>query len=342
MSFRKNWIEKLLLPERAPRRPAEQFFAYRLDNSSVVQESIRNIGSSGAYLETKLRLAPESHLSLVMQGDGPFELNPARRITALARVVRIDDEGAGLAFIPPADSHARRWTELVEYCAREIKPKEMLAFLQLNAAITFLSRISPKADEEVDQLVRTKFSNYRIQHAIEIALKAERGLSSEPDGDKLRADPKAVVRIIENGSNASEDWLQDQWAGLLAASCSIQGKDEVEPAVVETFSRLTPSQVRILTSVCVKSTKVRSEDGQVVARPLTCDLNELMVATGARDAQIDRDIKLLSNVGLLEMGKSALLTNGHIDLTPTAASLLLHASYNGHRGKVDEFYALAS
>jgi hypothetical protein len=342
MSFRKSWIEKLLLPERAPRRPAEQFFAYRLDGSTVLQEPIRNISSSGAYLETKLKLVPETHISIVMQSDGPFELNPARRVTALARVVRVDSEGAGLAFIPPGDSHARRWTELVEYCAREIKPKEMLAFLQLNAGITFLSRISPKAAEEIDQLVRTKFSNYRIQHAIEIALKAERGLSSEPDGDKLRADPKAVVRIVENGSNAAEDWLQDQWAGLLAASCSIQGQDEVEPAVVETFSRLTPSQVRILTSVCVKSTKVRSEDGKVAARPLTCDLNELMVATGARDVQIDRDIKLLSDVGLLEMSKPSILTTGQIDLTPSAASLLLHASYNGHRGKVEEFYSVAS
>jgi len=342
MSFRKSWLEKLLLPERAPRRSAEKFFAFRLDGSTVLQEAIRNISSSGAYLETKAKLVPESHISIVMQADGPFELNPARRITALARVVRIDGEGAGLAFIPPGDSHARRWIELVEYCARETKPKEMLAFLQLNAAFTFLSRICPKAGEEIDQLVRTKFSNYRIQHAVDIALKAEMGLASEPDAEKFRAEPRAVLRIVENGSNAAEDWLQDQWAGLLAACCSVQGKDEVEPAVVETFSRLTPSQVRILTSVCVKSTKVRSEEGNLVARPLTCDLNELMSATGARDAQVDRDIKLLADVGLLEMSKPTIMTDGRIDLTPTSASLLLHASYNGHRGKIEDFYSVAS
>jgi hypothetical protein len=340
MSARKGWLEKFLQPERAARRPAGEFSAYRLSGSIMLQEPIRNISASGAYLVTDKQLLPGSRLSFTMQNDGPFEFNPAHRITTFARVVRVGSDGVGIAFEPPNDAHSRRWADLVEFCAREVKPREMYPFLQLAAAVHFIARICPRASDEIDHLFRTRLSNYKMQRALDIALKAETLLSYEPDVDSLRADPRTVLRILENGASAEDDWLQGPWAGLLAVSCSSQAKVDAYAAIVEMFGRLTPTQIRILDTVCTKSIKVRSDDGGIVAQPLTCELDEFLTLTGARDSQIDQDIRLMSELALLEMSKPSILTTGSNDLTATPVSLLLHASYSGHRGNVEDYYSV--
>lgn len=342
MSARKGWLEKLLQPERASRRPAGEFSAYRLSGSIMLQEPIRNISASGCYLVTEKQLLPGTRLSLTMQNDGPFEFNPAHRITTFARVVRIGSDGVGIAFEPPNDAHTRRWADLIEFCAREIKPREMYPFLQLAASVNFIARICPRASDEIDHLFRTRLSNYKMQRALEIALKAETLLSYEPDADALRADPRTVLRVLENGAGADDDWLQGLWAGLLAVSCSTQAKADAYAAIVEMFGRLTINQIRILHTVCANSNKVRSDDGGIIAEPLACEIDEFVRITGARDVQVDQDIRLLNETSLLEMSKPSILTTGRVDLTPTPVSLLMHAGYCGHRGNVEDFYAPAA
>lgn len=342
MSARKGWLDKFLSPPRADRRPAGDFAAFRLSGGIMLQEPILNISASGAYLVTNKELLPGTVISLTMQNDGPFEFNPAHRITTFARVIRVGSDGVGIAFMPPNDAHSRRWADLVEYCAREVKPRDMLPFLQLAAAVNFIGRICPKASEEVDQLVRAKLSNYKIQNLLSIALNADEIVSTDPEADKLRADPRVVIRALDHGANAEEEWLQALWGGLLAASCTTQTKDDVHTYMVEMFARLTAMQARILNLVCSRAVKVRSDDGGIVAQPLTCEIDELIGLTGARDVQIDRDIRLLSELSLLEMSKPSILTTGQNDLTPTAVSLLLHAKCSGYRGKVEDFYAVSA
>lgn len=340
MTARKGWFQKLLMPERAPRRPAGQFFSYRLQGHNVVQEPIRDISSSGAFLLTAEQFPVGALLAVTMQADGPFELNPARRITAIARVARVATDGVGLQFIPPADAHARRWADLVEYLARQVKPAEMYAFLRLNAAFVFLGRIAPRSSDEVETLVREKInSNFRIENVVDATLNAEERLAAEPDLDKLHTESLVVTRFLEGAALAEEGWLRELWTGLLVASCTDRVKDDEHPVLAELLSRLSAVQIRMLATVSDRAHKLRAPDGGFVARPATFTIDEFIGITGARDAHIDRDLQLLHQLDLLEMKPDSIITKGEAELAPTTLSLLLHAKCKGHRGAVDEFYA---
>src|ERR1700722_968098 len=85
-----GWLEKFLTPEadRAERRFVEQFAAYRWDGSGLAQEMVRDISSTGLFLLTKERWQPGTILTLTLQREGPLDLDPARRITTQAKVMR--------------------------------------------------------------------------------------------------------------------------------------------------------------------------------------------------------------------------------------------------------------
>src|ERR1700758_4831110 len=74
-------LEKFLAPEsdRAERRRVDQFAAYRWNGSSLTQEMVRDISSSGLYLVTRDRWQPGTILALTLQREGPLDLDPARR-----------------------------------------------------------------------------------------------------------------------------------------------------------------------------------------------------------------------------------------------------------------------
>src|SRR5579863_8554208 len=109
MARRKGWLESFLEPEvdRAARRSVEQFAAYRWNGTSVVQEAVRDVSTTGVYLFTEERWQPGALLSLTLQREGPLEMNPERRIDVRARVARCENDGVGLAFVFAKDDQAR-------------------------------------------------------------------------------------------------------------------------------------------------------------------------------------------------------------------------------------------
>src|SRR5690348_5375356 len=84
-------LEKFLAPEgdrAAERRSVEQFASYRWNGSSLTQETVRDVSSSGLYLLTQDRWQVGTILALTLQREGPLDLDPARRITTQVKVVR--------------------------------------------------------------------------------------------------------------------------------------------------------------------------------------------------------------------------------------------------------------
>jgi hypothetical protein len=113
--------------------------------------------------------------------------------------------------------------------------------------------------------------------------------------------------------------------------------------LVELFSQLTTYPVRILVVVCTRATKVETESGLIFAKPLACKMEELMQTTGSRGLQIERDLRRLSELGLIEKkgaSSSALLQNDEVFITPTCLGLQLFAHCNGQRGSLRKFYGL--
>lgn len=347
MTESRGWLEKFFTSrsERAERRSVKQFAAYRWTGSTLKQDAVRDISASGVYVLTNETWQLGAVVSLTLQREGPLQRSPERRIAIQARVVRYAEDGVGLAFVLHDDRESRQWESLRESLIEETKPEEMLSVVRLGEAIAFLSRICPKGVEEIGQLLRARLSTYKLANAIEIALNAQNLLAVEPATEGLRAEPRLVVRILEHGSCTDESWLKHFWGGLLATSCTADGKDELGRVLVELFSQLTTFPARILVLACTRATKVSAESGLISAKPLACKIEEIITITGSRRLQIERDIESLSELGLIEKrspkSPTSLLSDT-IAITPTSLGLQLFAHCNGQRGSIRQFYALDS
>lgn len=347
MAEGKGWLEKFWSShsERAERRSVDHFAAYRWDGSALKRDRVKDISATGVYIFTRELWQPGAVFSLTMQKEGPLQRSPERRIAVQARVVRYGEDGAGLAFVMHDDRESRQWESLRERLIEETKPVEMLSVVRLGEAVSFLSRLCPGGVEEIEQLLRVRLSSDKVANAVEIALKAQNLLSVDHATEGLRAEPRLVVRILEDGSCTEEGWLKHFWGGLLATSCTADGRDELSRVLVELFSQLTTFPVRILVVVCTRATKVLAESGMISAKPLACRIDEINAITGSRRIQIERDLERLSELGLIEKrvpNSPTLLPSDEIFITPTGLGLELFARCNGKRGSLREFYALDS
>ncbi|MGA8085904.1 MAG: PilZ domain-containing protein [Terracidiphilus sp.] len=339
-----GWLEKFLAPEedRAERRRVDQFAAYRWNGSALTQEAVRDISSTGLYLVTKERWEPGTILTLNLQREGSLELDPARRITTQAKVARCGTDGVGLTFLwSKDDPESRRWETLLESLIEQTKPRDMQSLVQMVEAFAFLGRICSEGAEEIGEWVRTRASSHKVLNAVSIALKTENVLGLDLAGTRARVNPQVAVRILEIGSGTDEEWLHGFWAGLLITSISPDGRDTTNLEFVELFSQLTSIPIRIFTVVCTRATKVLSESGKVIAKPLACNMEELVATVGSRGSLIERDLEALSGFQLIEIragSASALLRSNEVYITPTTLGLQLFALCNGHRGTPREFY----
>ena len=339
-----GWLEKLVTPEvgQAERRVVDQFAAYRWNGSALAQDMVRDISSTGLYLLTQERWQPGTILALTLQREGLLERDPARRITTQAKVVRCGPDGVGLLFLwAKDDPESRRWDSLLECLIEQTRPGDMLSLVRLVEAFAFLGRVCSDGAESIGEWVRTRASSHKVLNAVSIALKADSLLGLGSTIDRARVNPLIAVRILEVGSETQEEWLHRFWAGLLITALSTDGRDKTNLEFVELFSLLTSIPVRIFTVVCTKATKVLSESGEVSAKPLACDIQELTATVGSRGPQTVRDLESLAALRLIEkesQNTSALHTTHHIHLTPTTLALQLFALCNGHRGNLRDFY----
>lgn len=339
----KGWFGKLLKSdgERAERRPAEKFAAYRWTGSAVKQDPVRDISSTGVYLYTNERWPLGAYLSLTLQRIGPLEKSPERRITALAKVVRSGEDGVGLWFVGSKDPASRQWEHLLESLVQQTQPEDMVSLVKMAEALGFLSRICPGGAQEVGQLVRGRLSNHKVANAMAIALHAESMVASPPAADNVRARSAFVVRILEEGSCTDEDWLHQYWGGLLATSCTPDGKDESNLHFAEILSQLPSIPIRILTVVCTRAIKFVSDTGLISAKPLACDMAEIRAITGAKDFQIKCDIERLATFGLIDKNSArspTMLSSEETLITPTSFGLSMFARCKGHPGEPHDYY----
>ena len=345
MAVRMGWLVNLL-SQRAERRSAEQFAAYRWAGSAVKQDKVKDISSTGVYVVTEDRFPVGTTLSLTLQKEGPLEKSPEHRITALARVVRSGQDGMGLTFVASKEAEPREWESLLEKLVEQTKPQDMTELVRLAEALGFLSRLCPGGAGHVGHLFRDSMSNHKVKNVVQIALGAESLQTSKAVAGGTHANARLVARILEDGSCTDEEWLQHYWSGLLLSSCSADGKDESNLRFVELLGELTTIPIRILTVVCLRATKVLSESGSLTAKPLPCRIDEVMVTTGSRELQIERDFERLAGLGLIEKRdpklSPALLPSDEASITPSSLGLQLFARCNGHQGALQDFYAVGS
>lgn len=334
--------EKLSSPnqQRPERRTVPGLAAYHWTGSAPQQNSIRDISSTGVYLLTKERWAPGALVSLTLQMIGPPEKSPERRIAVQARAIRWGEDGVGLSFVLPPGTDLRLWESRLKSKDDLTDPSDVLREFHVAGALAFLRRISPDAGEDVARLFREGLSNYRVESAVEIAAKAEKLLASAPAAARMRARSDLVMRILEDGSWAEGDWMQQMWAGLLATGCTPEGNDDSNMIFANLLSQLTPIHVRMLATACSKGVQGFSGIGRPSSRAFACTAEEMMKATGSRELlKLDRDLEHLSDLGLLEKRvKSSRFTPVEdANITPTVLGQNMYSRCSGHRAGTTEF-----
>ncbi len=318
------------------RRPSPELVAYYAEKGAQQAHDVGNISSTGVYLVTDERWPPGALIPLTLQRKGELEDSSGRRIRVQAGPARWGKDGIGLYFVFPTGVDLRLWESPLRRHAAETEPEYILREFRTARALGFVRRICAPVVEEVERLVQKELSNFRAASAVEVALKAESLIVSKPDADKMLAHPEIVMRIIELGSWADADLLQRFWAGLLAASCSIEGQDKSNTSFIDLLSVLTLIHVRILSGACARAIKVVSDRGDVSIYPTYSTADEICKIAGTNDfTKIHRAIAILSDLGLLEKSahSSFVSYTEKAKTTPTQLGLEMCARCSGIRAE---------
>jgi hypothetical protein len=282
-------------------------------------------------------------ISLTLQRRGPLEGNFDRRVVVQARAVRWGDDGIAMSFVLPSGMDLHLWESPLKSAAEQTDPEDILREFRMAGALAFLQRISPEAIDEVRRLLREGLSNFRVASAMEIALTAERILSFGPNPERMRAPASIVLRILEEGSWADAESTQHLWAGLLATSCSLSGRDESNLTYVNLLCQLTSTHVRILTFALTKATRFMAGVERISSRPITLTAQEMTRISGSRDLiRVHRDLEYLSDLGLLTavVKTQSFSPIEGTQISPTSLGLQLFARCSGHREASTEFYGV--
>src|ERR1700733_10911469 len=99
-----SWIKKLASSDhrKAPRRESPLLVAYYWDGSVPMSHEIRNISATGFYLLTRERWHPGTVVTITLQRTAGSQENSDTEhyISVLSKVVRLEQDGVGLAFVP--------------------------------------------------------------------------------------------------------------------------------------------------------------------------------------------------------------------------------------------------
>jgi len=338
-----SWLRKSSTGyrHRAERRPSPSLAAYHWDGSTPKENAIGNISATGAFLLTNQRWDPGDTLLLTLQRKGPPARIPEHRYSLQAKAVRSDRHGVAVSFVMPEDADLRLWQNPLQTSHEQAEPENILREFRTAAAIAFLRRICPGAAKEIKQLLRERLSNYRLESAVEIALHAEELLVFEPGARKMRAHPRLVIRILEDGSLAECERALHFWAGLLVTCCTIGKEDISNHGFIETMSQVTARQLSVFSAACEMAATFQSEDNALEAYPFRFAAEEMIHITGQNDpAKIVLDLGCLAELGLLvKRDWHGLLTlQRECDLTPTGLGLQFFARCHAHRGALQDFY----
>jgi hypothetical protein len=211
----------------------------------------------------------------------------------------------------------------------------------VDAAGAFLSRICLPAAEEFGLALRDRVSVWRAKNALKMLQKAEEKLNANPEAEKRHAHPRLVAATLENGSWVDEELVGEMWAGLLASSCTEDGKDESNLIFINILSQLVSTQVIILDHCCKSAKKAVSPGGWLYAEILDMTLEELIKLTGISDVhRLDRELDHLRALELIQSGFDPTSTLANV--TPSALALQMYARCQGFSGSPIEFFDLHS
>jgi hypothetical protein len=99
-----SWFKRLSSSEhrKAQRTKSPLLVAYYWDGAVPMSHAIQNISSTGFYLSTKERWLAGTMVTMTLQRTDTSQVDSDAKphIAVLSKVVRLDEDGVGFAFIP--------------------------------------------------------------------------------------------------------------------------------------------------------------------------------------------------------------------------------------------------
>lgn len=207
----------------------------------------------------------------------------------------------------------------------------------VDGASAFLSRICLPAAEEFGLLLKDKVSAWRAKNAIKIANKAQDILEKNSPESVISAHPRIIYSTIEHGSWAEDDFMQNLWAGLLASSCTPDGRDESNIILINLLSQLTSSQAKIISYISENTNTYMGSSGFIASDKFCMKASKLHDVSGIEDIhQLDRELDHLRSLELINEGFNVHSLNA--DVTPHSLCLQLYARSQGYVGSPIDFY----
>jgi hypothetical protein len=204
-------------------------------------------------------------------------------------------------------------------------------------ASAFLSLICLPAAEEFGLLLKDQVSEWRANNAIKIANKAQSLLEKGEEKVVVSAPPRIIYSTIEQGSWTEDDLVQSFWAGLLASSCTPDGKDESNLIFINILTQLTTSQVKLINYVCETGTTFKSPGGWITANFFSMEADELKKISGINDLhQLDRELDHLRSLDLIAGGFDPHSTQANV--TPSSLCLQLYVRGQGYIGSPIDYF----
>jgi hypothetical protein len=210
----------------------------------------------------------------------------------------------------------------------------------IDGVSSFLGKICMPAAEEAGLLLKDHLRAWRAKNMVMIVEKSKGLLVFDPDSFELKASPRVVWKILENGSWTEDENLQNMWAGLLASSCTEEGKDESNLIYIDLLSRITPSEAHILNNIGEKCSK----DVDVLHFDITVQADQQLVKKIPYLVDFDhlaRELNHLESLGLikhLNINEIEGMTQGAFMQT-TRVALDLYVRCNGSSLPTREYFA---
>lgn len=326
------------LPERRKiiRLLLEGLQAYETNGDRSKRYEIRDVCPTGFCLRTQKKWKPGQLVSLMLEKKGTSEKDRIHRVRIRARVVRCDEDGAGLEFVFPKGTEFEPWKRAKTKQADETEADFILRELRLSNALGFLRRLCPGGAEEVRHALYDRLSNKRVACAVDIALLAEETLARGGQANLASAHTGMVMRVLESGSWNEDGWIRKLWAGLLVSSCAADGQDTSNKPFIDLLAKLTPLHLRIMSFVCSKGAEMITAGRSGKELYVDYTPEQLMDASDSHSfARIQQTIAHLSNHGLFaETAQPSYVTltdKAKTRLAPTALGLKMWARCNGQK-----------
>ncbi len=334
-----RWLNLADAPERRTytRLVSPGLVAYDANQSGAQPLEVGDVSPTGIYLRTRERWRPGDLISLTLAKKSASEKEYHSRVAVQAGAVRCGEDGVGLSFVLPDDVEFRPWNRVHTKKATETDGEYFVRELRTARAMGFLRRICPPGSDEIRQLLYERHSNKRVANEVAIALKAEELVARSRDAGSLFAHPEIVIRILEDGSWAEDEWIQQFWAGLMVTACTTDGQDKSNLVFVDMLDKLTPIHLRILSAACRRGSEVVSAGESTSKLTLYFTTDELIAAAGTHSlSRIHQTIRHLSNFGLLtDSARPSYIAATEKKIktktTPTSLGLEMYARCNGHR-----------